>query len=84
MAQDSSENITKIYGTNLSDLYVVPEEIVIQCSQQFQSGEENNFTQFLMAATEFRRVGLTPVFLCSKSMKDMYVTTEEKLRKKFH
>jgi hypothetical protein len=68
----------------LSDLYVIPEEMVIHCAQQFEEGEENNFTQFLVAADEFRQAGLTPVFLCSKSMKDMYVTTEEKMRKKYH
>lgn len=62
---------------------IVPEEIVELCAKELE-GEDNNFEQFLQVAKEFRIAGLTPVFLCSYSMQDLYVTTKEKLQKKFH
>ena len=68
----------------MSDLYVVPEEIVKQCAYAMQDDEQNTFNSFLAAAQEFREAGLTPLYLCSQNMKDMYVTTEEKMRKKFY
>jgi hypothetical protein len=77
-------NITKTYGIKMNGLYVVPEEIVIQCALAFREDEENTFRNFLDVAKVFRAAGLTPLYLCSENMKDMYVTTEEKMRKKFH
>lgn len=67
----------------IDGLHIVPEEVVRYCAQQLR-GEENNFKLFLNVAKEFRHAGLTPIFLCSESMKDLYVTTEENLQKKFH
>jgi hypothetical protein len=55
----------------------------VACAQHLE-GEENNFELFLEVAKEFRQAGLTPVFLCSRSMKDLYVTTQENLQKKFN
>lgn len=66
------------------NLYVVPEEIVKQCAMAMGDEEVNTFKNFLEVATEFRSAGLTPLYLCTENMKDMYVTTEEKMRKKMH
>jgi hypothetical protein len=67
----------------LENMQIVPEEIVQLCAKELE-GEDNNFEQFLQVAKEFRYAGLTPIFLCSHSMQDLYVTTKEKLQKKFH
>ena len=68
---------------SISNLHIVPEEVVEACAQYLE-GEENNFEIFLEVAKEFRQAGLTPIFLCSRSMKDLYVTTQENLQKKFN
>jgi hypothetical protein len=68
----------------MNGLYVVPEEIVKQCALAFAEDEENTFKNFLNVGREFRAAGLTPLYLCTENMKDMYVTTEEKMRKKLH
>jgi hypothetical protein len=68
---------------SISNLHIVPEEVVVACAQYLE-GEENNFELFLELAKEFRDAGLTPVFLCSYSMKDLYVTTQESLQKKLN
>ena len=69
---------------NTSSLYVVPEDIIRQCAQAMIDDETNHFKSFLDVAQEFRQAGLTPMYLCTENMKDMYVTTEEKIRKKMH
>lgn len=66
------------------NLFVVPEHIVEQCADVIGDEEENNFRNFLKVAEEFRKVGLTPLYLCNENMKDMHVTTEEFVRKKFN
>jgi hypothetical protein len=68
---------------SIDNLHIVPEEIVVACAEHLE-GEENNFELFLEVAKEFREAGLTPIFLCSRSMKDLYVTTQENLQKKFN
>ena len=68
----------------LQNLHIVPEDVVRFCASQFGPDEENTFKDFLNAAEEFREAGLTPVFLCTETMKDMFVTTKEKLQKKFN
>jgi tyrosine-protein phosphatase YwqE len=68
----------------MDNLYVVPEEIVRQCAHAMRDDDENTFKNFLEVAQEFRDAGLTPMYLCSHNMKDMYVTTVEKMRKKLH
>ena len=76
--------LTKLYGTDVDKLQVVSEEIVVFCASQLPDDEENSFQKFLDVADEFREAGLTPVFLCSRTLQDLYVTTKEKLQKKFH
>ena len=68
---------------SIENMQVVPEEIVRYCAAQLV-GEENAFENFLLVAHEFRMAGLTPIFMCTSSLKDMFVTTEEKLQRKFH
>ena len=68
----------------MDNLYVVPEEIVQQCAYAMRDDDQNTFKNFLTVAQEFREAGLTPLYLCTQNMKDMYVTTEEKMRNKMH
>lgn len=68
----------------IGNMQIVPEEIVEYCAKQLPSDEDNNFATFLKVAKQLRYAGLTPVFLCSENMRDLYVTSEEKLQKKFH
>jgi len=69
---------------NLENLQIVSEEIIEYCAKQIQDDPENNFSKFLEVAKEYRKAGLTPIFLCSETLKDLIVTTEERLRKKLH
>lgn len=68
----------------LYGLQIVPEDMIEFCAKQFAPNEENSFRDILNAADEFRDAGLTPIFLCSETLKDLFVTTKEKLQKKYH
>jgi len=68
----------------IGNMQIVPEEIVEYCANQLPKDEDNNFSMFLKVAKQLRRAGLTPIFLCSQDLRDLYVTSEEKLQKKFH
>ena len=65
-------------------LQIIPEDMVIFCASQFGPDEDNSFKNILNAADEFREAGLTPMFLCTKSLQDIFVTTIEKMQKKYH
>lgn len=68
---------------SIKNMQIVPEEIVQYCADQLE-GEENTFENFLLVAKELRLAGLTPVFLCSNTLKDLYITSLEKLQRKLH
>ena len=68
----------------LEDLLVISEEMVTYCAEQMGLEEMNSFKNRLDAAKQFRSVGLKPVFLCTQNFKDLYITSEEFLRKKLH
>lgn len=74
-----------IYGVNYDSLKVISEEIIESAADAFKETDpENNFARLLVAAKEFRIAGLTPVFLCDNDMRQVLVTTKEKLTKKYH
>jgi hypothetical protein len=68
----------------LDNLQLVPEDIIQYCADQIADDDQNSFKRILGAAHEFKNAGLTPVFLCSETLKDVFVTTAEKLQKKLH
>jgi hypothetical protein len=76
--------IEKLYGFNMDELQVIPEEMIVFCAKQFAPDEENNFKLFLDVAKEFKMAGLTPIFLSTHKLQDLFVTTEEKIRKELH
>lgn len=65
-------------------MHIIPEEMIVYCAKQFAPDEENTFSKFLDIAQEFRRAGLTPVFLSTEKLEDLMITTQEKLQKKLH
>jgi hypothetical protein len=67
----------------LNNLQLIPEEMVRYCADEL-ADEENSFKRILETAGEFKEAGLTPVYLCSNTLKDIFVTTLEKLQKKLH
>lgn len=67
----------------LDNLKVVPEETIVFCASQFIN-EQNSFKDMLETAHEFRLAGLTPIYLCTSSLKDVYVTTHENINKNYH
>ena len=73
----------KMKPPTIENMRLVPEDIIKWCASQLD-GEENNFELCLDVAKELRDAGLTPVYLCSESLKDLFVTTKEKLQKKLH
>jgi hypothetical protein len=68
---------------SIENMQIVPEEIVRYCASHLE-GEENTFERFLLLAEEFRSAGLTPVFMCSDTLQDLFITTKEKLQRKLH
>ena len=71
--------LTKV---ELNNLQIVPEDIVQYCADACSDVEDNSFRRILDAANEFRDAGLTPIYLCSYTLQDLFVTTQEKLQKK--
>jgi len=67
----------------IENMRMVPEDIIKWCASQME-GEENTFELCLEVADQLREAGLTPVYLCSESLKDLFVTSREKLQKKLH
>jgi hypothetical protein len=68
----------------VGNMQIVPQEIVEYCAAQIPDDGENTFKEFLKVAKQLKYAGLTPVFLCSDDLRDLYVTSHEKLQKKFH
>jgi hypothetical protein len=73
-----------LHRVKLSNLKIVPEEMIIACASKFPPDQENSFKTLLNSAHEFKLAGLTPVYLCNSSFKTMIATTQEKLNKELH
>ena len=68
----------------VSGLQLVAEDIVEYCADACDDNEDNSFRRILKAGYEFRDAGLTPVYVCSTTLQDLFVTTAEMLQKKLH
>lgn len=69
---------------NLKNIKIVPEETIIQCAKDLSNEKRNTFEDLLDEAYYFRMVGLSPVFITTSNMKNLFVTSKEKLRKEYH
>lgn len=68
----------------LSNFKIIPEEIIIYCANEFGPGENNNFKESIDKAYQFRKVGLTPIYLCSENFNEVMVTSKERLNKQYN
>jgi hypothetical protein len=64
---------TEILGVPVSNIKVVPENIMVECAAEYNDD-----------ASTFRKAGLTPIYLCTESFKDLFVTSKEHMRKEFN
>ena len=68
----------------LKNLKIVSEETIIQCAKDLSNEQRNTFEDLLNEAYYFRMVGLSPVFITTSNMKNLFVTSKEKLRKEYN
>ena len=74
-----------LYGVPLLDLKILPESMIEEAADIYRKEDpENSFIRLLRAGEEFKEAGLTPIFLCSETLQDLFVTTAEMLQKKLH
>lgn len=82
------EDIGLVPDKELSNMYIVPEELVMLCSEQmvtmYGPTDENNFEIVLKQGQILKGVGRTPVYLCTPDMKNLTVTTVEKINKQYN
>jgi len=69
----------------LDNMKYVPEEYVRQAARIERVINPNNtFDRLLASANQFRAADLTPMFFFDEDDMSLYVTTKEKMEKKFH
>lgn len=66
----------------LTDVYEVDESLIRTSAAL--SGNDNSFVTILSLGDEYREAGLTPVYYCCDKTKTIYVTTKEKIDRKYH
>lgn len=80
--------MTTISEHEFTDMLIVPEELVILCSEQmiitYGEEPENNFEFVLKQGKILKGAGRTPVYLCTQDMKNLFVTTKEKINKQYN
>jgi hypothetical protein len=69
---------------SFDNMQIVPEEMIRYCAAQIPEDADNTFSRFLKIGVQLRNAGLTPIFICSDTLQDLMVTTEERLQKKLH
>lgn len=73
-----------IQSFNLENLNIVDENIITLAAGQFPPNEDNVFSRVLGVSSEFRKAGLTPVFLCTDDYETILVTSRERINKNCH
>ena len=69
----------------LENMQYVPEEYVRQAARIERAINPNNtFDRLLISANLFREADLTPMFFYDEDHMNLYVTTKEKMEKKYH
>lgn len=74
----------KINGISLNKLKIVPEIMMIDCAAQFGPEEDNKFKNSIQEASIFKEAGLVPIYLCTNSFDQIFVTTKEKIENYLH
>ena len=66
-------------------LQIVPERVVKDAARVLEQEEtHNSFTYALETGKVFRENNLSPVYLLDNESMSIYVTSKERLKKKFH
>ena len=69
----------------LENMFYVPEEYVKQAARiERAMNPDNTFDRLLITANIFREADLTPMFFYDEDEMNLYVTTKEKMEKKYH
>lgn len=76
---------TRMKEVTLDNMKYVPEEYVRQAARiEREFNPNNTFDRLLNSANKFREADLTPMFFFDEEDMSLYVTTKEKMEKKFH
>ena len=66
-------------------LHQIPEETIKKLAEDMNSYQQTNtFNYLLQLGGVYKENGLTPAYLWNAEKSNMYVTSEERLEKKFH
>lgn len=66
-------------------LQIVPERVIKEAARVLEKEEKNNsFTYALQTGEVFKQNNLTPVYLLDEVTVSIYVTSKERIKKKFH
>lgn len=68
----------------IQNLKIVPEEIIIDCAKDLEHVENNNFKKLLKEAEQYKMLDLTPIFISTPDMKNIFITSLEKMQKKYN
>jgi hypothetical protein len=67
----------------LINIVVVPESLIREAAE-LAGGANNSFIELLAVADFYRVANLTPVFISDRNMRNLTVTSQEKLQKLYH
>lgn len=66
-------------------LQIVPEKVIKDAAQVLEKEEKHNtFTYALEAGKVYKEHNLTPLYLLDEATTSIYVTSKERIKKKFH
>lgn len=72
-------------ANNFMSLQIVPEQMIKQAAKAMEQEEKNNsFIYALETGKAFKDNDLTPVYLLDNVSSAIYVTSKERMQKKFH
>lgn len=73
-------------GSDMSSYKIIPEHIMEASAETaLEMGEsDNSFSRMLVAALEFKRADMTPIFLLDTKNMDVFVVARETFGKKLH
>lgn len=81
-------SLVNLAEVDITEMLVVPEELVMLCSEQmilmYGNSPNNNFEFVLQQGDVLKGAGRTPIYLCTQDMKTLYVTTVEKINKQYN
>jgi hypothetical protein len=63
---------------------VIPEEVVKQAANDCRDNEQNGFLKVLIAGNEYKKAGLTPIYILDQNFMDLVVVAKETFQKKLH